>query len=95
MNHTLRHTCSLSQTLYNIYILPQVPSSLCSVPCTAGFRKIHQKETADCCFDCVQCPENEVSNETGTCLHVERNAEFESFSFQTRTMICPTWKMKI
>ncbi|XP_052024912.1 vomeronasal type-2 receptor 116-like isoform X1 [Apodemus sylvaticus] len=44
--------------------LPQVPSSLCSVPCTAGFRKIHQKETADCCFDCVQCPENEVSNET-------------------------------
>ncbi|GAB1303426.1 Vomeronasal 2, receptor 13 [Apodemus speciosus] len=44
--------------------LVPVPSSLCSVPCTAGFRKIHQKETADCCFDCVQCPENEVSNET-------------------------------
>ncbi|XP_052022545.1 vomeronasal type-2 receptor 116-like isoform X2 [Apodemus sylvaticus] len=41
-----------------------VPSSLCSEPCTAGFRKIHLKETADCCFDCVQCPENEVSNET-------------------------------
>ncbi|XP_076778254.1 vomeronasal type-2 receptor 116-like isoform X1 [Arvicanthis niloticus] len=41
-----------------------VPSSRCSVPCTAGFRKIHQKETADCCFDCVQYPENEVSNET-------------------------------
>ncbi|NP_001372198.1 vomeronasal 2, receptor 88 isoform 3 precursor [Mus musculus] len=41
-----------------------VPSSVCSVACTAGFRKIHQKETADCCFDCVQCPENEVSNET-------------------------------
>ncbi|XP_052019491.1 vomeronasal type-2 receptor 116-like isoform X2 [Apodemus sylvaticus] len=41
-----------------------VPSSMCSVPCTAGFRKIHQQETADCCFDCVQCPENEVSNET-------------------------------
>ncbi|EDL01164.1 mCG120116, isoform CRA_b [Mus musculus] len=41
-----------------------VPSSVCSVACTAGFRKIHQEETADCCFDCVQCPENEVSNET-------------------------------
>ncbi|NP_001098094.1 vomeronasal 2, receptor 13 isoform 2 precursor [Mus musculus] len=41
-----------------------VPSSMCSVTCTAGFRKIHQKQTADCCFDCVQCPENEVSNET-------------------------------
>ncbi|XP_036011326.1 vomeronasal type-2 receptor 116-like isoform X5 [Mus musculus] len=42
----------------------KVPSSMCSVTCTAGFRKIHQKETADCCFDCAQCPENEVSNET-------------------------------
>ncbi|XP_052024921.1 vomeronasal type-2 receptor 116-like isoform X2 [Apodemus sylvaticus] len=41
-----------------------VPSSICSLPCTAGFRKIHQDGTADCCFDCVQCPENEVSNET-------------------------------
>ncbi|NP_001372120.1 vomeronasal 2, receptor 9 isoform 2 precursor [Mus musculus] len=41
-----------------------VPSSMCSVTCTAGFRKIHQNETADCCFDCDRCPENEVSNET-------------------------------
>ncbi|GAB1303443.1 Vomeronasal 2, receptor 88 [Apodemus speciosus] len=41
-----------------------VPSSVCSVPCTAGFRKIYQKETSECCFDCVQCRENEVSNET-------------------------------
>ncbi|XP_032772223.1 vomeronasal type-2 receptor 116-like isoform X2 [Rattus rattus] len=41
-----------------------VPSSMCSVTCTAGFRKIHEKQTADCCFDCVQCPENEISNET-------------------------------
>ncbi|XP_052021218.1 vomeronasal type-2 receptor 116-like isoform X2 [Apodemus sylvaticus] len=44
-----------------------VPSSMCSAPCTAGFRKIHLEETVECCFDCVQCPENEVSNETGTC----------------------------
>ncbi|XP_052021198.1 vomeronasal type-2 receptor 116-like isoform X4 [Apodemus sylvaticus] len=43
----------------------QVPSSMCSAPCTAGFRKIHQEETVECCFDCVQCQENEVSNETG------------------------------
>ncbi|XP_076778363.1 vomeronasal type-2 receptor 116-like isoform X2 [Arvicanthis niloticus] len=41
-----------------------VPTSMCSVTCTAGFRKIHQEQTADCCFDCAQCPENEVSNET-------------------------------
>ncbi|XP_028640503.1 vomeronasal type-2 receptor 116-like isoform X2 [Grammomys surdaster] len=41
-----------------------VPTSTCSVTCTAGFRKTHQKQTADCCFDCVHCPENEVSNDT-------------------------------
>ncbi|XP_076781991.1 vomeronasal type-2 receptor 116-like isoform X2 [Arvicanthis niloticus] len=41
-----------------------VPTSMCSVPCNPGFRKIHQEQTADCCFDCAQCPENEVSNET-------------------------------
>ncbi|XP_032772215.1 vomeronasal type-2 receptor 116-like isoform X3 [Rattus rattus] len=41
-----------------------VPSSMCSMTCTAGFRKIHQKQATDCCFDCVQCPENEVSNDT-------------------------------
>ncbi|XP_052020277.1 vomeronasal type-2 receptor 116-like [Apodemus sylvaticus] len=41
-----------------------IPSSMCSEPCSAGFRKIHQKETANCCFDCVQCSENEVSNDT-------------------------------
>ena len=61
----------LTHILCNIYVLPQVPSSMCSVPCTAGFRKIHQEETADCCFDCVQCPENEVSNGTGMSLDAE------------------------
>ncbi|XP_076781987.1 vomeronasal type-2 receptor 116-like isoform X5 [Arvicanthis niloticus] len=42
----------------------QVPTSMCSVPCNPGFRKTLQEQTADCCFDCAQCPENEVSNET-------------------------------
>ncbi|XP_063136811.1 vomeronasal type-2 receptor 116-like isoform X3 [Rattus norvegicus] len=41
-----------------------VPSSVCSVTCIAGFRKIHQKQTANCCFDCVQCQENEIANDT-------------------------------
>ncbi|XP_059108292.1 vomeronasal type-2 receptor 116-like isoform X6 [Peromyscus eremicus] len=41
-----------------------LPTSTCSVACTPGFRKFHQEHTADCCFDCAWCPENEVSNET-------------------------------
>ncbi|KAL1765657.1 vomeronasal type-2 receptor 116-like isoform X1, partial [Sigmodon hispidus] len=48
-----------------------VPTSTCSVTCTPGFRKFHQQDTADCCFDCAWCPENEVSNETDMeeCIH--------------------------
>ncbi|XP_038948389.1 vomeronasal 2 receptor, 71 isoform X3 [Rattus norvegicus] len=42
----------------------QIPTSMCSVACIAGFRKIHQKQVTHCCFDCAHCPENEVSNET-------------------------------
>ncbi|KAL6058688.1 hypothetical protein STEG23_035837, partial [Scotinomys teguina] len=41
-----------------------VPTSTCSLTCTAGFRKFHEEHRADCCFDCAFCPENEVSNET-------------------------------
>ncbi|GAB1303409.1 Vomeronasal 2, receptor 121 [Apodemus speciosus] len=56
------HRCN-NFTYLKMWIGPggtAVFSSLCSVPCTAGFRKIYQKETSECCFDCVQCPENEV-----------------------------------
>ncbi|XP_052021035.1 vomeronasal type-2 receptor 116-like [Apodemus sylvaticus] len=41
-----------------------VPTSTCSMICTPGFRRFHQEQTPDCCFNCVQCPENEVSNDT-------------------------------
>lgn len=64
-----------------LFCLPQVPTSTCSVKCTPGFRKFHQKETADCCFDCVWCPENEVSNETGMYLCAEEIAEIEYLFF--------------
>ena len=43
----------------------QMPSSLCSVDCHPGFRIFYHEGIAACCFDCVPCPENEVSNKTG------------------------------
>uniref|UniRef100_A0A8C6RY35 GPCR family 3 nine cysteines domain-containing protein n=1 Tax=Nannospalax galili TaxID=1026970 RepID=A0A8C6RY35_NANGA len=46
----------------------QIPSSVCSAICCPGFRKSHQEGRAACCFDCIPCPENEISNETGGCL---------------------------
>ncbi|KAL6083319.1 hypothetical protein STEG23_028427 [Scotinomys teguina] len=41
-----------------------LPTSTCSMTCSPGFRKFHEEQRADCCFDCALCPENEVSNET-------------------------------
>nr|XP_044987439.1 vomeronasal type-2 receptor 116-like [Jaculus jaculus] len=42
----------------------QIPPSVCSITCTPGFRKSHQEGKAPCCFDCIPCPENEISNDT-------------------------------
>ncbi|KAL1774385.1 vomeronasal type-2 receptor 116-like [Sigmodon hispidus] len=40
----------------------QAPRSVCRMPCSVGFRKLLQKEKAVCCFDCIPCPKNEISN---------------------------------
>ncbi|XP_076422005.1 vomeronasal type-2 receptor 116-like [Peromyscus maniculatus bairdii] len=42
--------------------LRQIPSSICSIPCSPGYRKSPQQGKAVCCFDCIPCPENEISN---------------------------------
>ncbi|XP_076421922.1 vomeronasal type-2 receptor 116-like [Peromyscus maniculatus bairdii] len=42
--------------------LNQIPLSICSAPCSPGFRKSPQEGKAVCCFDCIPCPENEISN---------------------------------
>ncbi|XP_032755439.1 vomeronasal type-2 receptor 116-like [Rattus rattus] len=43
----------------------QIPISVCSDSCGPGYRKYLQEGKAACCFDCIPCPENEISNETG------------------------------
>ncbi|XP_052618829.1 vomeronasal type-2 receptor 116-like isoform X3 [Peromyscus californicus insignis] len=48
----------------------QMPPSVCSADCSPGFRKFLQEGIAACCFDCIPCPENEVSNETSVVLGV-------------------------
>ncbi|XP_072254966.1 extracellular calcium-sensing receptor-like [Pyxicephalus adspersus] len=42
----------------------QVPSSICSLSCLPGYRKVLMKRESACCFDCVPCPLGEVSNHT-------------------------------
>ncbi|KAM5237936.1 vomeronasal type-2 receptor 116-like [Ctenodactylus gundi] len=45
---------------------PETPRSVCSESCGPGFRKTPQEGKATCCFDCIPCPENEVTNDTDT-----------------------------
>ncbi|XP_029027346.2 extracellular calcium-sensing receptor-like [Betta splendens] len=42
----------------------QVPVSVCTNSCPPGTHKVLQKGKPICCYDCVQCPEGEISNTT-------------------------------
>nr|XP_046244599.1 extracellular calcium-sensing receptor-like [Scatophagus argus] len=42
----------------------QVPVSVCSDSCPPGTRKVLQKGKPICCYDCILCPEGEISNAT-------------------------------
>uniref|UniRef100_A0A3Q2R0R6 Extracellular calcium-sensing receptor-like n=1 Tax=Fundulus heteroclitus TaxID=8078 RepID=A0A3Q2R0R6_FUNHE len=42
----------------------QVPVSVCSESCPPGTRKVLQKGKPICCYDCISCPEGEISNNT-------------------------------
>ncbi|XP_028711857.2 vomeronasal type-2 receptor 116-like [Peromyscus leucopus] len=42
----------------------ELPCSVCSESCVPGFRKSSQEGKVACCYDCIRCPDNEISNET-------------------------------
>ncbi|XP_036031812.1 vomeronasal type-2 receptor 116-like [Onychomys torridus] len=42
----------------------EIPKSVCSESCVPGFRKISLEGKAVCCYDCIPCGDNEISNET-------------------------------
>ncbi|XP_069569051.1 extracellular calcium-sensing receptor-like [Brachyistius frenatus] len=42
----------------------QVPVSMCTNSCPPGSRKVLQKGKPICCYDCVPCPQGEISNAT-------------------------------
>ncbi|XP_069486209.1 vomeronasal type-2 receptor 26-like [Ambystoma mexicanum] len=44
----------------------QVPRSVCSEVCPLGYREVAQEGKPVCCFDCILCPEGEISNTTGS-----------------------------
>nr|XP_033771531.1 extracellular calcium-sensing receptor-like [Geotrypetes seraphini] len=40
------------------------PSSRCNQMCLPGYRKFIYEEQVSCCYDCILCPEGEISNQT-------------------------------
>ncbi|OCT90631.1 hypothetical protein XELAEV_18019248mg [Xenopus laevis] len=42
----------------------QVPTSICSQSCPPGFRKVAINGKPSCCFQCIACPQGEISNHT-------------------------------
>uniref|UniRef100_A0A667Z0H0 G-protein coupled receptors family 3 profile domain-containing protein n=1 Tax=Myripristis murdjan TaxID=586833 RepID=A0A667Z0H0_9TELE len=42
----------------------QIPRSVCREPCPPGTRKAINKRKPICCFDCFECPEGTISNQT-------------------------------
>ncbi|XP_056425659.1 vomeronasal type-2 receptor 26-like [Hyla sarda] len=47
-----------------IYRRRQVPTSVCSKSCSPGFRKAPLRGQPACCYQCVPCPQGEISNQT-------------------------------
>ncbi|XP_040902364.1 extracellular calcium-sensing receptor-like [Toxotes jaculatrix] len=44
----------------------EVPRSVCREPCPPGTRKAINKRKPVCCFDCFECPEGTISNQTNS-----------------------------
>uniref|UniRef100_A0A3B3ICD0 Olfactory receptor C family, j1 n=2 Tax=Oryzias latipes TaxID=8090 RepID=A0A3B3ICD0_ORYLA len=54
----------------------EVPVSVCSEKCPPGTRKVLQKGKPVCCYDCIRCPDGEISNSTDsiTCVKCPEEA---------------------
>ncbi|XP_078524869.1 vomeronasal type-2 receptor 26-like [Lissotriton helveticus] len=44
--------------------IKKVPISVCSPSCSPGFRKLALEGEPVCCFECIRCPQGEISNQT-------------------------------
>nr|XP_040049307.1 extracellular calcium-sensing receptor-like [Gasterosteus aculeatus aculeatus] len=65
----------------------QVPTSVCRKSCLPGTRKANRKGEPLCCFDCIQCAEGEISNQTDSLQCVHCPSEFWSNTERTACIL--------
>ncbi|XP_043943112.1 extracellular calcium-sensing receptor-like [Protopterus annectens] len=56
----------------------QAPMSVCSEHCRSGHRKAVREGEPACCFECVQCSEGEIANETDSSECLKCNDDYWS-----------------
>nr|XP_033771443.1 vomeronasal type-2 receptor 26-like [Geotrypetes seraphini] len=62
--------------VFRIYNYPQVPpQSKCSQSCPPGFMKLTRKGQPVCCYDCIPCPDGEISSQSDmeNCIKCSEN----------------------
>ncbi|KAL2095685.1 hypothetical protein ACEWY4_007833 [Coilia grayii] len=65
----------------------KVPVSVCSIPCAPGTWKALQKGKPVCCFDCIPCPDGEISNKTGATECTRCPEQFWSNNLRTQCIL--------
>lgn len=59
--HDIQTLCCITEFLHAVF---QMTRSVCREPCPPGTRKAMNKFKPVCCFDCFECPEGTISNQT-------------------------------
>ncbi|XP_078420586.1 vomeronasal type-2 receptor 26-like [Cetorhinus maximus] len=74
----------VSHQLHYYHSKCTVPKATCSESCTPGKRKATRKGQPVCCFDCLPCPDGEISNMTDATNCIKCPLEYRSIQKRDR-----------